>query len=577
MNIQLLISKKVSEAMILAGIPKINCEPQVRQTSTIKFGHYQVDGIICLAKKIGISSISLANDIINNLDLKGIATKVEVAGIGFINIFINIKWMEKQAKNMLILPKLGIESIHTQTIVLDYSSPNVAKEMHVGHLRSTIIGDTMARILEFLGHKVIRANHIGDWGTQFGMLIAFLKQDKNKSDVELLLKDLEDCYRKAKHYYEKDPLFAEKARSYVLKLQKGDQDCLVMWEKIVNISIEQNQKIYDRLNVTLSYKDIMGESKYNDMLPGIVDDLKMRGLAVKSRGAIVVILDEFKNKQGEAMGVIVQKKDGAYLYSTIDIACAKYRYEKLKADRIIYYTDSRQHQHLLQVWAIVKKAGYIPDHVSLEHHMFGMILDKNHNPFKTRSGDTIKLSHLLDEAFEKAYILVKNKNSNISNEEAQNIAESIGISAVKYSELSKNRMTDYVFNWDQMLTFEGNTALYMQYAYTRLLSIFRKSRIEVNLLDTEIIITNDKEHMLIMCILQFEEAVTQVANKGTPHIICNYLYNLTGKFSSFYESCPILNTKNQSIKYSRLQLSFLTSKVLFQCFNILGIKILNSM
>ncbi|MBK4775447.1 arginine--tRNA ligase [Candidatus Pantoea edessiphila] len=577
MNIKDLISERVVQAMTLSGIPEINCKPQVRQTSTIKFGHYQVDGIIYLAKKMGMPSILLANNIMFHLDLKDISTKIEVAGIGFINIFLDIKWMEKQAKNMLISPKLDVKNIKPQTVVLDYSSPNVAKEMHVGHLRSTIIGDAMARTLEFLGHKVIRANHIGDWGTQFGMLIAFLKDKHKNNFTELLLKDLEECYRKAKYYYERDPLFADMSRKYVLKLQKGDKECLVIWKKIVNISIEQNQKIYDRLHVTLSYKDIKGESTYNHMLPGIVNDLKLRGLAINNNGAVVVILNEFKNKQGKSMGVIIQKKDGAFLYATVDVACAKYRYEQLKADRIIYYTDSRQHQHLLQVWSIVRKAKYVPDSVVFEHHMFGMILDNNNNPFKTRSGETIKLSELLDEAFRRAYILVKNKNPDINHDQAKYLAEAIGSSAIKYSELSKNRTTDYVFNWDQMLTFEGNTAPYMQYAYTRLMSIFHKSGIQVDLLDEKIIITNNQEKILVMCILQFEEAIMHVAKKGTPHVICNYLYNLTNKFSSFYESCPILKAEDESIRYSRLQLSFLTSKVLNQCLNILGIKILSYM
>ncbi|PPI86750.1 arginine--tRNA ligase [Candidatus Pantoea edessiphila] len=579
MNIKLLISKRIITAMILSGIKEIDCKPQVRQTTKSKFGHYQANGIICLAKKLGKSSIDLAEKIIYHLDLKGIASKVEVAGIGFINIFLDIQWMQKQAKNMLILPKLGITKIKPQTIVLDYSSPNIAKEMHVGHLRSTLIGDAMAHTLEFLGHKVIRANHIGDWGTQFGMLIAFLKRkyNENCATIEILLKDLEECYRKAKYNYETDPVFADLARSYILKLQQGDKNCLALWKKIVDVSLRQYQKIYDRLNVTLTYKDIMGESTYNHMLPEIVDDLKAKGLAIQSQGAIVVILDELKNKEGQPMGVIIQKKDGGYLYSTIDIACAKYRYETLKADRIIYYTDSRQQQHLLQVWNIVRKAGYVPDSVVFEHHIFGMILDKNNNPFKTRSGDTIKLSKLLDEAFRRAYILVKSKNPNIDSNEINYLAESIGISAVKYSELSKNRTTDYVFNWDQMLTFEGNTAPYMQYAYTRLMSIFNKSEININILDADIIITNNQEETLVMYLLQFEEILAQVADNGTPHIMCNYLYQLTSKFSNFYEKCPILVFKDQSIRSSRLQLSVLTSKVLRQGLNILGITVLNIM
>ncbi|PPI88860.1 arginine--tRNA ligase [Candidatus Pantoea edessiphila] len=578
MNVKLLISKKIIEAMILVGIPEADCKPQVRQATKIEFGNYQVNGVMFLAKKLGKSPRCLAEDIINYLDLKDIANKIEIGGIGFINIFLDNNWMAKKAKDMLIMPKLGITPIKPQTIVLDYSSPNIAKEMHVGHLRSTIIGDAMAHVFEFLGHNVIRANHIGDWGMQFGMLIAFIKKEQNKNYIDInLLKDLEDCYRKAKHNYENDPIFANLARNYVLELQRGKKNCLNIWKKIVNISMKQNQEIYNRLNVTLTNKDIMGESLYNPMLSEVVSDLKKKGLAVKSQGATVVFLNEFKNKEGKPMGVIIQKKDGGYLYSTIDIACIKYRYEKLKADRIIYYTDSRQHQHLLQVWNIVRKAGYIPNYVILEHHSFGMILDNNNNPFKTRSGDTIKLSSLLDEAFLRAYKLVKKKNKKIDDNKAKHLAEAIGMSAIKYSELSKNRVTDYIFNWDQMLTFEGNTAPYMQYAYTRLTSILDKSKHYKNFLNKDIIISNTNEERLVLCLLQFEEVIVKVAKSGTPHVMCNYIYDLTSKFSSFYEKCPILNIGDTSIKYSRLQLSLLTFKILTEVLNILGIKIVKYM
>lgn len=324
--------------------------------------------------------------------------------------------------------------------MVDYSAPNVAKEMHVGHLRSTIIGDAAVRTLEFLGHKVIRANHVGDWGTQFGMLIAWLEKQQQENAGEMELADLEGFYRDAKKHYDEDEEFAERARNYVVKLQSGDEYFREMWRKLVDITMTQNQITYDRLNVTLTRDDVMGESLYNPMLPGIVADLKAKGLAVESEGATVVFLDEFKNKEGEPMGVIIQKKDGGYLYTTTDIACAKYRYETLHADRVLYYIDSRQHQHLMQAWAIVRKAGYVPESVPLEHHMFGMMLGKDGKPFKTRAGGTVKLADLLDEATERARRLVAEKNPDMPADELEKLANAVGIGAVKYADLSKTAL-----------------------------------------------------------------------------------------------------------------------------------------
>lgn len=455
--------------------------------------------------------------------------------------------------------------------MIDYSAPNVAKEMHVGHVRSTIIGDAAVRTLEFLGHNVIRANHVGDWGTQFGMLIAFLEKQQNEHHEEHALADLEVFYREAKRTYDEDPAFAERARGYVVKLQGGDEYCRTMWKKLVDITMAQNQIIYDRMNVTLSRKDVMGESLYNDMLPGIVADLTAKGLAVQSEGATVVFLDEYKNKDGDPMGVIIKKKDGGYLYTTTDIACAKYRYETLKADRVLYYIDSRQHQHLMQAWTIVRKAGYVPESVPLEHHAFGMMLGKDGKPFKTRAGGTIKLSDLLDEAVERATKLVGEKNPDMPADELKALANSVGIGAIKYADLSKSRTTDYIFDWDNMLAFEGNTAPYMQYAYTRVLSVFRKAGIDETGVTGNAQIVEDREAALAVRLLQFEETITQVARDGTPHVMCAYLYDLAGLFSGFYEHCPILTADDEATKQSRLKLALLTAKTLKQGLDTLGI------
>jgi len=575
-NIQALLSAKVSQAMVLAGAPS-DCEPQVRQSAKVQFGDYQANGIMAVAKKLGQAPRQLAETVIQHLDLTGIASKVEIAGPGFINIFLDRGWLAEHARNALQHPRLDVARVEPQTIVVDYSAPNVAKEMHVGHVRSTIIGDAAVRTLAFLGHNVIRANHVGDWGTQFGMLIAFLEKQQKENHAEMALADLEGFYREAKRTYDEDPEFAERARRYVVKLQGGDDYCRQMWKKLVDITMSQNQHIYDRLNVTLTRKDVMGESLYNDMLPGIVADLKAKGLAVESEGATVVFLDEYQNKEGEPMGVIIQKKDGGYLYTTTDIACAKYRYETLHADRVIYYIDSRQHQHLQQAWTIVRKAGYVPESVPLEHHAFGMMLGKDGRPFKTRSGGTIKLSDLLDEAYDRAYSLVSEKNPEMSEEERRALAEVVGVSAVKYADLSKSRTTDYIFDWDNMLAFEGNTAPYMQYAYTRVLSVFRKAGIEADAIQADITLTDDREALLATRLLQFEEVITQVARDGTPHVMCAYLYDVAGLFSGFYEHCPILAAEDEATRQSRLQIAALTAKTLKLGLDTLGIKTVDRM
>ena len=577
MNIQALLSEKVSQAMIAAGAPA-DCEPQVRQSAKVQFGDYQANGMMAVAKKLGMAPRQLAEQVLSHLDLNGIANKVEIAGPGFINIFLDPAFLAEHVSQALKSERLGIAQPQSQTVVVDYSAPNVAKEMHVGHLRSTIIGDAAVRTLEFLGHKVIRANHVGDWGTQFGMLIAWLEKQQQDNAGEMALADLEGFYRDAKKHYDEDEVFAERARSYVVKLQGGDEYFRKMWRQLVDITMSQNQLTYDRLNVTLTRDDVMGESLYNPMLPGIVADLKEKGLATESEGATVVFLDEYKNKEGEPMGVIIQKKDGGYLYTTTDIACAKYRYETLHADRVLYYIDSRQHQHLMQAWTIVRKAGYVPDSVPLEHHMFGMMLGKDGKPFKTRAGGTVKLADLLDEALERARKLVAEKNPDMPADELEKLANVVGIGAVKYADLSKNRTTDYVFDWDNMLAFEGNTAPYMQYAYTRVLSVFRKAELEESaIINAAVTISEDREAQLAARLLQFEETLNVVARDGTPHVMCSYLYDLAGLFSGFYEHCPILSAESEAVRNSRLKLALLTAKTLKMGLDTLGIETVERM
>ncbi len=570
MNIQAILSDKIQQALISAGAP-LDCDAIVKQSAKTQFGDYQANGVMAAAKKMGMPPRQLAEKVIELLDLDGIAEKTEIAGPGFINIFLSPDWLTAQLETALADDKLGLTPVEPMTIAIDYSAPNVAKQMHVGHLRSTIIGDAAARTQEYLGHKVIRCNHVGDWGTQFGMLIAYLEKMQNEDAGDMALADLEAFYREAKKHYDEDEVFAERARGYVVKLQGGDEYCRTMWRKLVDITMQQNQETYNRLNVTLTEDDVMGESLYNDMLPGIVSDLLNRGIAEESEGAIVVYLDEFKNKEGEPMGVIIRKKDGGYLYTTTDIACAKYRHDVLHADRVLYYIDSRQHQHLMQAWTIVRKAGYIPESMTLEHHMFGMMLGKDGKPFKTRAGGTIRLSDLLDEAVERAEKLIREKNSDMPEDELKQLAEVVGIGAVKYADLSKSRTTDYIFDWDNMLAFEGNTAPYMQYAYTRVASVFKRADIDADSLTQPIILTDDRERQLAARLLQFEETITAVAREGLPHMMCSYLYDLAGLFSGFYEHCPILAAESEELRQSRLKLALLTQKTLKAGLDTLGI------
>ncbi|PJZ02903.1 arginine--tRNA ligase [Pantoea rodasii] len=576
MNIKAQLTQALHSALTTLGLDGAG-KLQVRYAERPQFGDYQIDGVMALAKIVGCPPRQLAERIVGALELEAIANNVDIAGPGFINIFLNPEWITQQLEQAYRDPRLGIGKVTPQRIVVDYSAPNVAKEMHVGHLRSTIIGDAVVRTLEFLGHEVIRANHIGDWGTQFGMLIAWLEHSQQNATQPLELSDLEAFYREAKKRYEIDPAFSERARRYVVMLQQGDIWCLEMWRCLVDITMVQNQRNYDRLNVTLNEDSVMGESTYNPMLPEIVNDLLARGLATESEGATVVYLDEYKNKNGEPMGVIIRKKDGGYLYSTTDIACAKYRYDVLHADRMLYYIDSRQHLHLMQAWRIVRRAGYVPESVPMEHHMFGMMMGKDGKPFKTREGGTIKLSELLDEAFTRARALVAEKQPDLDDSALDALAEVIGIGAVKYADLSKKRTTDYVFDWDSMLSFEGNTAPYLQYAWSRIASLLKRIPLATDALDADIQLIAEDEAALCKQLLRFEEVVHTVAQDGYPHLLTSYLYELASIFSRFYERCPILNAASPALQQSRLKLALLTARTLQTGLTMLGIKTVERM
>ncbi len=552
-----------------------NVRIMVENTKDKAHGDFATNIAMLLAKGMKRKPIEIAELIVNSLSTDDKISKIEIAGPGFINFFVNSDFLSNAINELVTDPKLGVKSNKKlETVVVDYSSPNVAKEMAVHHIRSTVIGDAVVRTLEFLGNKVIRANHIGDWGTQFGMLIAFLEKQEKEQHNDFDLSDLEAFYREAKVCYDNDEVFAEKARNYVVKLQSGDEYCRTMWKKLVQITMTQNQDIYNRLNITLTDKDIMGESLYNSMLAPLIEDLKQKNLAVKDDGAMVVYLDSFKDKDGNPRGAIVQKRDGGFLYTTTDVACVKYRCEKLGAQRIIYFADSRQHEHLLMSWDIAKLAGYVPDGVSLEHASFGMMLGKDGKPFKTRSGGTVKLKDLLNEAVARATTLLSEKSSDLTPEEKENVIQAVAMGAVKYADLSKNRTTDYIFDWDNMLTFEGNTSPYLQYAYSRIQAIFRKTDAKVG----KVKLVEEAEKNLAQHIVKFNETVNQVAEKSMPHLLCAYLYQLAVLFMKFYEACPINKEGvDLEIRESRLALCQVTANVLKTGLSLLGINVMERM
>ena len=559
------INNVIKDAFTKAGI---EYEPMsVSEATKPEFGDYQFNGAMALSKKLGKNPREIANDIVNNLDFTGILTKAEIAGPGFINLWLNPLWVATQCTEALNDDRLGVALRENPIkVVVDYSGPNMAKQMHVGHLRSTIIGDTLANLLTFLGDEVIRQNHIGDWGTQFGMLIAYLEE--TGEDASVSLKDLEQFYKDAKGRFDADADFADKAREYVVKIQSGDTHCLQLWQKFIDISLGHCEEVYEKLNVNLTREDVRAESFYNDELANVITGLESENMLQKSDGAQCVFLEN------DDIPVIVQKGDGGYLYATTDLAALRYRAQVLGAKRISYVVDARQAGHFKQVFTVAKKSGFVPEDVILEHIAFGTMMDKGGKPFKTRDGGTVKLIDLLDEAVVKAKDTINNKEE-YSSEEIEDLAKIIGIGAVKYADLAINRESNYIFNWDKMLSFEGNTSLYMQYAYARIQSIFRKHNAPI---EGEIIIGDDLEHRLGSMLLRFEDVLSRAAVDASPNQITTYLYELVTLFMRFYEQNPILKTGvDEETKMSRLQLADLTAKTIKQGLDILGIKVVDKL
>ncbi len=567
MNLSQTLSNQIQAAFAAAGIAD---SPIILQPAkNAEFGDFQINGVMGAAKKLKQNPRELAQKVADELSGKGAFASAEVAGAGFVNLRLSPEFLAEQLSGSL----KTTPPAQPQTVVIDYSSPNLAKEMHVGHLRSSIIGDSIARVLEHLGHRVIRQNHVGDWGTQFGMLVAYLVEQQ-KDNAAFELSDLEQFYRAAKVRFDEDPAFADTAREYVVKLQGGDETVLALWRQFVETSLQHAEHVYQMLGLKLQRADVAGESSYNDDLPVVVAELSQKGLAVESDGAKVVFLDEFKNKDGEPAAFIVQKQGGGFLYSTTDLATMRHRVNKLHATRLLYVVDTRQDLHFKQLFTTSRKAGWLPENVSAEFIGFGTMMGKDNKPFKTRSGDTVKLVDLLDEAVERATRLVREKNPELSDEQAAHIGRVVGIGAVKYADLSKNRTSDYVFDWDNMLSFEGNTAPYLQYAYTRVQSVLRRAG-EWN--ESAALQLNEPlEQQLAVELLKFEDVLSSVAETCFPHYLAAYLYQLATLFSRFYEACPILKAEGAA-RDTRLQLAKLTGETLKTGLALLGIDVLDVM
>jgi arginyl-tRNA synthetase len=575
---------KLQQAMGVAfGKEYAEADPILVTTNNPKFGDYQSNVSLSLAKKLGQQPRAVATAIVDKLDVSGLCEAPEIAGPGFINLRLKTEYLEAQLNAIQTDPRLGVlVAKNPKREIVDFSSPNIAKEMHVGHLRSTIIGDSIARILEFKGHDVLRLNHVGDWGTQFGMLIVYLREmypDALTTANALDIGDLVEFYKKAKKRFDEDENFKETARQEVVKLQSGAEDTLHAWKLICEQSRREFQVIYDLLDITVTER---GESFYNPLLSGVAEDLAKLGLLVEDQGAKVVFLEGFTNKEGEPLPLIVQKSDGGYNYATTDLAAICYRTQKDEAKRIVYVTDSGQANHFAGVFQVARRAGWIPDDVEMVHVPFGLVLGEDGKKFKTRSGDTVRLRDLLDEAVTRTRADLEARLQEDGREETEefkaNVCQVVGISAVKYADLSQNRTTDYKFSFDRMLSLKGNTAPYMLYSYARVKSIGRKGNIDFTNLgaDVKIMLKEEAEFTLAKHILQLDEVIATVEQELLPNRLCEYLYDLSQKFNQFFENCPVLQSE-EPVRTSRLALSDLTARTLKLGLSLLGIQVLERM
>ncbi len=572
-DLQGFLSEQFQSAIRKAyGEQHASIDPLVRPAGNAKFGDYQANVAMSLAKLVGAKPRDVAQKIVDALDHAAWAEKLEIAGPGFVNIHLRADFLGQRVRAVASDARLGVPSAAKPgTVVVDYSAPNVAKEMHVGHLRSTIIGDSIARTLEFLGHRVVRQNHIGDWGTQFGMLIEFMLDEGWDDPSKQSIRDLNALYQSAKKKFDADTEFAERARKRVVMLQGGDEKTLGLWRTLIALSQEHFDAVYQRLGVKLTHDDVRGESFYNPRLADTVRELEAKGLTQVSDDALCVFPPGFKGKDGEPLPLIIRKGDGGYLYATTDLAAIRYRIDDVHADRVIYVTDARQKGHFAMVFAVAKMAGWLTDAVRVEHVPFGMVLGDDNKPFKTRSGDTVRLVDLLHEAEERARAILAEKKSDLDEASQKQVASTIGIGAIKYADLSNDRVKDYVFAWERMLSFDGNTAPYLENAYVRIRAIFRRGNFAMPANDVAVTVNESAERALALTLMQFPSAVNAVAESLEPHKLCTYLYDLASAFHQFYEKCSVKDAPDAATRESRLVLSDLTARTLAQGLGLLGI------
>lgn len=578
------LQDSVSQALLSAfGDHLADTDPLVAPTNNPKFGDYQSNVALSLAKPLKQNPRAIAQAIIAHLQIEDMCETPTIAGAGFINFTLKFSYIGQLLSQIQSDERLGIPQVEPKfKVIVDFSSPNIAKEMHVGHLRSTIIGDAIARILEFRGYDVLRLNHVGDWGTQFGMLIAYLREaypEALTTANALDIGDLVSLYKQAKVRFDEDEEFKQTARQEVVRLQAGAEDSLHAWQLLCAQSRQEFQVIYDLLDIKLEER---GESFYNPFLEDTVSQLKQTGLLEESEGAMCVFLDGFTNKDGDPLPLIVQKTDGGFNYATTDLAAIKYRVKEDGANKIIYVTDAGQANHFAAVFQVARKAEILPDEVQVVHVPFGLVLGKDGKRIKTRSGETVKLKDLLDEAVDYARTELETRLTAEGRKETpefiNHVAQVTGLSAVKYADLSQNRTSDYKFDFDKMLDLKGNTAPYLLYAYVRPQGISRKGNIDFSALDnnTQIVLREDAELALAKHILQFEEVLKEVESSLLPNRICLYLFELSQKFNQFYEQCDILNAAEPQ-KTSRLILADLTARTIKLGLSLLGINVLERM
>jgi arginyl-tRNA synthetase len=560
---QSLLAKRLSRALAKATLPEAG---ELTQATDPRFGDYQTNAALILGKQRGENPRALAAKILAQLEVEDLCEPPAIAGAGFINFTLRARAIGAKTAELLSDERLGVpEAESRRRVVIDFGSPNVAKPMHVGHIRSTVLGDALARIAQFLGHEVIRDNHIGDWGTQFGMVIYgwknLLNQEALRRDP---LAEIVRVYKETNELAASDPQVREACRQELVKLQAGDKENTDIWNECVAFSLQDFERVYQLLDI--HYDIQCGESFYNDRLPGVVDRLLKAGIAEISEGAVVVFFPEIPELADKPC--IIKKRDGGFNYATTDLATIDYRVNELKADAIWYVVGAPQTLHFKQIFQIARRQGYT---VELRHIPFGSILGDDRKLMKTRSGENVPLRELLEEACRRARKIVEEKNPDLSDAEKNDIAKKIGIGAVKYADLSQYRMTDYIFSWDKMLSLHGNTAPYLQNAYVRIRSIFRKAGESLPEVD-QFLLVHPAELVLAKRLCQFAEVVPQVLNDFRPNILANYLFELANNFHGFYEACPVLKAQEPA-RSSRLALCDLTARVLRRGLDLLGIKV----